>query len=83
MARPKREIFIEFKQALYNKVKAYCESEYLRLIVLAEPPNLESFHKLKPAERYVEVLKQRTESACLIEKLRILPEMLKWVEDIK
>lgn len=78
-----REILINFKQTLYNKVKAYCESEYLRLIVLVEPPNLESFHKLKPAERYVEALKQRTESACLIAKLRLLPEMLSWAEAIK
>lgn len=74
---------MNFKQALYNKVRAYCESEYLRLIVSIEPPNLESFHKLKPAERYIEALRQRTDRACLSEKLRILPEMLNWVEDIK
>ncbi len=74
---------LNVKQTLYNKVKEYCESEYLRLIILTEPPDLESFHKLDLAERYVESLRQRTERACMRAKLRTLPEMLSWVDNGK
>ena len=67
------------KERLYKKVKAYCESEYLRLIVLIEPPDL-NLGNLEPIERYIKALRQRTERAVMLEQLRILPKILDWVK---